>query len=83
MQQNKKNDTKAYVISFIAMGAVVVLYSLIFPMYRWQHYLIVAGIALLVGRVVFIMAQGLDTSRWTAWWKRDRKCWPRFAMKTT
>ena len=63
MQQNKKNDTKAYVISFIAMGAVVVLYSLIFPMYRWQHYLIVAGIALLVGRVVFIMAQGLDTSK--------------------
>ena len=63
MQQNKKNDTKAYVISFIAMGAVVVLYSLIFPMYRWQHYLIAAGIALLVGRVVFIMAQGLDTSK--------------------
>ena len=63
MQQNKKNDTKAYVISFIAMGAAVVLYSLIFPMYRWQHYLIVAGIALLVGRVVFIMAQGLDTSK--------------------
>ena len=63
MQQNKKNDTKAYVISFIAMGAVVVLYSLIFPMYRWQPYLIVAGIALLVGRVVFIMAQGLDTSK--------------------
>ena len=63
MQQNKKNDTKAYVISFIAMGAVVVLYSLIFPMYRWQHYLIVAGIALLVGRIVFIMAQGLDTSK--------------------
>ena len=63
MQQNKKNDTKAYVISFIAMGAAVVLYSLIFPMYRWQHYLIAAGIALLVGRVVFIMAQGLDTSK--------------------
>ena len=63
MQQKKKNDGKAYVISFIAMGAVVALYSLIFPMYRWQHYLIVAGIALLVGRVVFIMAQGLDTSK--------------------
>ncbi|MBR5111641.1 MAG: 5-bromo-4-chloroindolyl phosphate hydrolysis family protein [Clostridia bacterium] len=63
MQQKKTNDGKAYVISFIAMGAVAVLYSLIFPMYRWQHYLIVAGIALLVGRVVFIMAQGLDTSK--------------------
>jgi len=63
MQQNKKNNAKAYVISFIAMGVVVVLYSLIFKLYRWQHYLIAAGIALLVGRVIFIMAQGLDTSK--------------------
>ncbi len=63
MMQQKKNDTKAYVIAFLTAGAVVALYSLIFPMYRWQHYLIVSGIALLAGRVVFIMAQGLDTSR--------------------
>ena len=63
MQQKKNNDSKAYVIAFIAMGAVVVLYSLIFKLYRWQHYLIAAGIALLVGRVIFIMAQGLDTSK--------------------
>ncbi len=62
MQQNKKNS-KAYVIAFIAVGLVVALYSLIFPMYRWQHYLIAAGIAVLVGWVVFIMAQGLDTSK--------------------
>ena len=64
MQQNKKkNNTKAYIISFLAMGAVIVLYSLIFKLYRWQHYLIAGGIALLVGRVIFIMAQGLDTSK--------------------
>ena len=63
MQQNKKNGSKAYVAAFLAMGAVVVLYSLIFKLYRWQHYLIAAGIALLVGRVVYIMAQGLDTSK--------------------
>ena len=62
MQQNKKNS-KAHVIAFIAVGLVVALYSLIFPMYRWQHYLIAAGIAVLVGWVVFIMAQGLDTSK--------------------
>ena len=59
----KKNNSKAYVIAFLAMGAVVVLYSLIFKLYRWQHYLIAAGIALLIGRIVFIMAQGLDTSK--------------------
>ena len=63
MQKNNKNGSKAYVISFIAMGAVVVLYSLIFKLYRWQHYLIAAGIALLVGRIIFIMASGLDTSQ--------------------
>ena len=62
MQQNKKNS-KAYVIAFIAVGLVVALYSLIFPMYRWQHYLIAAGIALLVGRIAYIMAQGLDTTQ--------------------
>ena len=63
MQQNKKSNAKAYVISFLAMGAVVVLYSLIFDLYRWQHYLIAGGLALLVGRIIFIMAQGLDTSK--------------------
>lgn len=63
MQQNKKKNAKAYVISFLAMGAVVVIYSLIFKLYRWQHYLIAGGIALLVGRIIFIMAQGLDTSK--------------------
>ncbi|MBR3739265.1 MAG: 5-bromo-4-chloroindolyl phosphate hydrolysis family protein, partial [Clostridia bacterium] len=62
MQQKKKNNAKAYVISFLAMGVVIVIYSLIFNLYRWQHYLIAGGIALLVGRVIFIMAQGLDTS---------------------
>ena len=63
MQQKKNNSSKAYIIAFIAMGVVVVLYSLIFKLYRWQHYLIAAGVALLVGRIVFIMAQGLDTSK--------------------
>ena len=63
MQQKKKNASKAYIIAFLVMGAVVVLYSLIFKLYRWQHYLIAAGIALLAGRIAFIMAQGVDTSK--------------------
>ena len=61
--QNKKKNSKPYVAAFLAMGAAVVLYSLIFKLYRWQHYLIAAAVALLVGRIVFIMAQGVDTSK--------------------
>ena len=41
----------------------MVLFSLIFKLYRWQHYIIAAGVAVLVGRIVFIMAQGVDTSK--------------------
>ncbi len=63
MQQKNKNASKAYIIAFIVMGAVVLLYSLIFKLYRWQHYLIAAGIALLAGRIAFIMAQGVDTTK--------------------
>ena len=59
----KNNNSKAFVISCLTIGAVVVLFSLIFKLYRWQHYLIAAGVALLAGRIVYIMAQGLDTSK--------------------
>lgn len=45
------------------MGAAVVIYSLVFKLFRWQHYLIAAGVALLVGRIAFIMAQGVDTGK--------------------
>ena len=58
----KNNNSKAFVIACLTIGAVVVLFSLIFKLYRWQHYLIAAGVALLAGRIVYIMAQGLDTS---------------------
>ncbi len=94
----KNNNSKAFVLACLTVGAVVVLFSLIFKLYRWQHYLIAAGVALLAGRIVYIMAQGLDTSNhapssslfprpgippWTPWWRRARKCWRRSAMKTT
>lgn len=63
MAQKKKTASRAYAAAFIAMGAALVLYSLIFRLYRWQHYVIAAAVALLIGRVVFIMAQGVDTSQ--------------------
>ena len=62
MQQKKKNS-KAYVIAFLVIGVALAGYSLIFPFYRWQHFLIGIGVALLLGRIVFIMAQGLDVSK--------------------
>lgn len=61
--QQKKKSSKAYVISFLIVGCALALYSLIFPFYRWQHFLIGGGVALLLGRIAFIMAQGLDVSK--------------------
>ncbi|MBQ9265082.1 MAG: 5-bromo-4-chloroindolyl phosphate hydrolysis family protein [Clostridia bacterium] len=63
MQQKKKNSSKAYVAAFLVTGVALAVYSLIFPFYRWQHFLIGGGVALLLGRIVFIMAQGLDVSK--------------------
>ena len=62
MQQKKKNS-KGLALSLLTGGAMLALYAVIFPFYRWHHYLIGVGIALLVGRVVAIMAQGLDVSK--------------------
>ena len=59
----KKGKGQALVVALIAAAAAIVLYSLIFKLFRWQHYLIAAAVALLVGRAAFIMAQGLDTTR--------------------
>ena len=61
MQQSKKS--KAYVIAFLVIGVTLVLYARFFHFYRWQHFLLGGGVALLLGRVAFIMAQGLDTSK--------------------
>ena len=63
MQPKKNKQSKAYGVAFIAAGAAVVIFTLVFKLYRWQHYLIAAGVALLIGRIAFIMAQGVDTSK--------------------
>lgn len=61
MRNKKKSNPVA--AALIAAGGALVIYSLIFRLYRWQHYLIAAAVALLVGRLVYIMAQGVDTSK--------------------
>ena len=63
MQQNKKKKISPYAASFLAMGVVVVLYMLIFGLTHLSDYLIAAGVMILVGRIAYIMAQGLDVSK--------------------
>lgn len=60
-QKNKKFKAGAYGI--IAAGVALLLYALIFPFYRVLHYVIGAVVAIVTGRVISIMAQGLDTSK--------------------
>ena len=59
----KKKGSKPLTVAFIAMGVAAAIYSLIFPLHRWQHYLIAAGVMFLVGRVAYIMSQGVDTTK--------------------
>lgn len=59
----KKKDKKPLRAAIIAAAAALVLGSLIFRPTRWQHYLIFAAALALIGRVVYIMAQGVDTSK--------------------
>lgn len=67
LQQKEKKQRKGvlgpWAAAFLAAGAIVVIYSLIFSLYRWQHYLIAAALAVLVGRVAYMMAKGVDTSK--------------------
>ncbi|MBQ8081816.1 MAG: 5-bromo-4-chloroindolyl phosphate hydrolysis family protein [Clostridia bacterium] len=59
----KKSKLKPYITSFVTAGVVAVVYTSIFPLYRPLDYLICGALALLLGRVVYIMASGLDTSK--------------------
>ena len=59
----QKKKRQPYTVAFIAMGLAITIYSLIFPLHRWQHYVIAAGIMALVGRIAFLMAKGVDTTQ--------------------
>ncbi len=49
--------------AFLAVGGTALLYSAIFPLHRWGHYLIAGLLSLLIGRVAYVMFSGLDTSK--------------------
>ena len=46
--------------SVIGYGASVLLYALFFPLYRLSDWLLCSALALLIGKVVGVMAQGPD-----------------------
>ena len=64
-RKNKRNPNpiKGFFASLVAGGATVLGYSLLFPFYRWNHYLIGGALAVLLARVAYIMFSGLDTSQ--------------------
>jgi len=54
---------KGLFAAFLAAGGTVAVYSALFPFYRWGHYAIAGALALVLGRVAYIMFSGLDTSK--------------------
>ncbi len=49
--------------ALVASGAVALLYAWLLPLYRIGDYAVLLALMLLIGRVVHIMASGLDTSK--------------------
>lgn len=65
--QRKKKGRKAGIIAF---GVTAVLYSLIFPLYRIGDFVICGLLALIAGKLVGVMGEGLDLTTHN---KQDRK----------
>ena len=59
----KKKKRKALLGSLISAGVVVALYSSLFSLSRLSDFLLCGGLAVLIGWLVYQMAQGLDTSK--------------------
>ena len=58
-----KSPFKGRVYGFLAAGLSSLAYAAIFPLSKWPHFLLMAAVALIVGRVAQIMGSGLDTSK--------------------
>lgn len=55
-----KQKNKGFKAGLITGGIVALLYSGVFPLFRISDFLICAGLAVLAGKVISIMASGLD-----------------------
>lgn len=56
----EKRKRRGLMAGIVAFGAVFALYALLFPLYRIGDYVLAAALAVLIGKVISIMAQGLD-----------------------
>ena len=59
----RKKKSGPFIAGLIAAIVVAVIYSLIFPLEKWQHFLFCGGAVLLAGWLIKTMATGVDTSR--------------------
>ena len=69
--QRKRKGRKA---GIIAAGVTVVLYALLFPLYRVADFVICGLLALLAGKVIGAMGEGLDLTTHN---KQDQKAQPK------
>lgn len=57
-----KRKSRGIKAGIIAFGVVFALYAVLFPLYRIGDYILAAAVSILIGKVISIMAQGLDLS---------------------
>lgn len=62
MAKKQKRKWGPWIAAAIAAGAAALIYSLIFPLQRIQHFVILGCISVGIGWLIYVMAQGLDTS---------------------
>lgn len=55
-----KQKNKGLKAGLIAGGIVALIYSAIFPLYRISDFLLCGGLSILAGKIISIMASGLD-----------------------
>ena len=60
-KKNKnKRKNKGFKAGLITGGIIVMLYSAVFPLFRISDFLLCGGLAVLAGKIISIMASGLD-----------------------
>lgn len=60
--KQSKSPIRGLISGAISFGAFSLLYSSIFPLYKFGHYALMLGVCSIVGFVAYNMGAGLDTS---------------------
>ncbi|MBE5803085.1 MAG: hypothetical protein E7316_01060, partial [Clostridiales bacterium] len=59
-KHTSKQKNKGFKAGLITGGVIALLYASIFPLFRISDFLLCGGLAILAGKVISIMASGLD-----------------------